>query len=61
VIDVSLATGFEPASHFSRSYGRHLGVAPSQDRIGAAPAVEIAPRALRRLTPPAAAQAACGV
>lgn len=36
VIDVSLATGFESASHFSKSYGRHFGVAPSQDRMGAA-------------------------
>ncbi|HRK25076.1 MAG TPA: GlxA family transcriptional regulator [Beijerinckiaceae bacterium] len=38
VIDVSLATGFESASHFSKSYGSHFGVSPSSDRTANAPA-----------------------
>ncbi len=37
VIDVSLATGFESASHFSKSYGSHFGVAPSSDRTSNKP------------------------
>lgn len=59
VIDVSLATGFESASHFSKSYGRHFGVAPSADRIGAARAGE-AERAPAPRRPERAGRSAAG-
>jgi AraC family transcriptional regulator, glycine betaine-responsive activator len=32
VLDVAIACGFASASHFSKTYGEHFGVTPSEDR-----------------------------